>query len=150
MLLCLSGDVGQQRQGVGGRCDLDSVFQEVPTGEFKGGEDLPGLGKPDSGDGKQMVERETGLVLADQSGHLPCNSANIYTGSPHTEDSCNQFLVRQCGRPALLEFFARPAMRWHVFNSFHSAIEFLLSRNDCGIYCGIIPHFTNIQAIMAL
>lgn len=44
----IGDDVGKHRQGVRGRRYCNDVFDQVALGEFKGGQDLTGMGKPDT------------------------------------------------------------------------------------------------------
>jgi len=118
-----SGNVGHQRQDILGDGYFDGILDQVPSREFKDRQDLPGLGKPHTGNGLQVIERQPGLVLSNQPGHLPGNRAHVKARRPHAENRRDKLLIGQGGSTLLPQLFARAAVFRHVLDGFQGTLS---------------------------
>jgi hypothetical protein len=58
-------------------------------------------------------------VFTDETSNLLANRPHINAGSTHTQNSCDEFFVRESRRAFLSQLLTRTPVLWHIFDRFH-------------------------------
>ena len=103
MLLFPVTHVTDQREHIGGKCDLEPFGPDAATGEFQGSRDQGGLGRTDPVNARKILHRRIGAGFIQNLQDALCQGHDRVRSGAAAQKDGQEFLVGQGLRAFLLE-----------------------------------------------